>query len=244
MHRIIEKTALLIAPRLGKFDKAVEAFRQSYDISERLEEERGQAMVLNSLGGVYQRQGKFDDAVKSFTQSAEIGERLGDNRHLAMVYTAWGSALLRQNQPAQAFVKLKRSFTIDEKMKNKRGMEIVTPQLCQALQQVGRDKKAASFCKRALSIASNNPKLLALQKRLNQPRLTGTIKFIKPSRDGNHSFGYITMDDGSDDVRFDSRYVDLNGLAKDVRVAVEVRTNRYGGRVARNLHKLAESSSD
>ena len=33
-------------------------------------------MVLNSLGGVLQRQGKFDEAVEAFQRSYEISERL------------------------------------------------------------------------------------------------------------------------------------------------------------------------
>jgi hypothetical protein len=49
-----------------------------------------------------------------------------------------------------------------------------------------------------------NRKLLTLQKSLQQPLLTGTITFIKPSKD-----------DGSKDVCFDFRYVDISGLNKD-----------------------------
>ncbi|MGB5686830.1 MAG: hypothetical protein WBM35_13525, partial [Candidatus Electrothrix sp.] len=79
-----------------------------------------------------------------------------------------------------------------------------------------------------------------LQKDLERPQLTGTIKFIRPARDGDHHFGYIIMDDGNEDVRFDSRYTDITGLATNVRVAVEVKINRYGGRVARSLHRLTE----
>ena len=160
-----------------------------------------------------------------------------------MVFFSWGKALLQHGQPQAACVKLEQSFAIDEKLKDKVGLGIVTPQLCQALRQLGRHSEALSFCTRALAVAPANRKLLALHKSLQEPLLTGTIKFIKPSRDGDHSFGYITMDDHSEDLRFDSRYVDISGLTKDTRVAVQVRTNRWGKRQAQSLHKIAGTSS-
>ncbi|MCI5126086.1 MAG: tetratricopeptide repeat protein, partial [Candidatus Electrothrix sp. AR5] len=223
--------------RQRKFDDAVEAFRQSYDLSKN---ERGQAMVLNSLGGVYQRQGKFEEAVRAFQESYDIGKTLGDERHLAMVTTSWGRALLKQNNPEQALDLLEQGFTIDEKMKNRRGLGMVTPLLCQTLRQLGRAGEAAVFCKRALNIVPKNEHLLVLQKDLERPQLTGTVKFVRPARYGDQLFGYITMDDGNEDVRFDSRYVDITGLETGSRVAVEVNTNRWGSRVARSLHILAD----
>lgn len=87
--------------------------------------------------------------------------------------------------------------------------------------------------------APGNAKLLALQRsQEEQPLLVGTVKFISPAKDGGHSFGYLSMDDGGADVRFDSRYVDISDLSKGARVAAEVRINRYGGRVAARLTQI------
>ena len=156
-----------------------------------------------------------------------------------MIAFSWGRALLEHGQPEAALAKLEQSFAIDATLKDKVGLAIVTPLLCQALRQLGREQEAADRCARALAVAPGNAKLLALQRsREEQPLLVGTVKFISPAKDGGHSFGYLSMDDGGADVRVDSRHVDISGLSKGVRVAAEVRTNRYGGRVAARLTKI------
>jgi tetratricopeptide (TPR) repeat protein len=65
-----------VLQRQGKFDQAVSAFQKSYDISERLDDDRSLAMVLNSLGGVLQRQGKFDEAVSAIQKRYDKCKRL------------------------------------------------------------------------------------------------------------------------------------------------------------------------
>lgn len=53
-------------------------------------------MVLNSLGGVLQRQGKFDEAVDAFQRSYDLLTKLGDERGQAMVLSRLGSVAQRE----------------------------------------------------------------------------------------------------------------------------------------------------
>jgi tetratricopeptide (TPR) repeat protein len=230
--------------RLGRFEEAVAAFTKSAEIGETLGDQRHLAMVLNSLGGVFQRLGQFDKAVAAFTKSYELAFFFDDKRGQAMISFSWGRALLEQNQPEQAVLLLERSFHFDEKMKDRVGLAIVTPLLCQALRQVGRTGEAADRCARALAAAPGDRKLLALEESLRQPQLTGTVKFISPAKDGGHSFGYITMDDGGEDVRFDSRYVDISGLSKGTRVAAEITADRWGNRLARQVTVIGAAAKE
>uniref|UniRef100_UPI0040562F3F NB-ARC domain-containing protein n=1 Tax=Candidatus Electronema sp. TaxID=2698783 RepID=UPI0040562F3F len=109
------------------------------------------------------------------------------------------------------------------------------------LAQTGRNKFVRqACCKYALDIAPDNAKLLALQECFSKSRFTGTVKFIRPSCQRNQLYGYIEMDDGSTDVRFNSDYVDITGLEKGTRVAVEVNRDIWGNKVALNLNRLAE----
>jgi len=73
----------------------VDAFQSSAAIEEELGNLQGQAMVLNSLGGVFQRQGKFDEAVDAFQRSYAISEKLDDERSLAMVLNSLGGVFQR-----------------------------------------------------------------------------------------------------------------------------------------------------
>jgi len=88
----------MVFQRQGKFDAAVEAFQQSAEIEERLGNQRGEAMVLNSLGGVYQRQGRFHEAVRVLQQSAGIEDLLGNQPGLAMVLNSLGGVFQRQGK--------------------------------------------------------------------------------------------------------------------------------------------------
>src|SRR3712207_6881853 len=51
--------------------------RRSYEISEGLNDEQSLAMVLNSVGGVLQRQGKFDEAAVALRRSYGLLVKLG-----------------------------------------------------------------------------------------------------------------------------------------------------------------------
>ena len=119
-------------------DEAVDAFRKSYAISEELEDDRSLAMVLNSLGGVLQRQGKFDEAVDAFRRSYELLLELGDSRGQAMVLNSLGGVLQRQGKLAESFEAFRISIAIGEKLRDRRHLAMVHTSFGRALLRTDR----------------------------------------------------------------------------------------------------------
>ena len=149
--------------------EAVETFRKSRRLLLQLGDKRGQAMVLNSLGGALQRQGKPEEAYDAFRESIRIGEELRDRRHLAMVHTSFGRALLRTDRVAAA-EELRAGFEIDFALGNKKGVGIVAPLLVETLLKLGRRTEAAEICDRALRLIPNDERLLRLKADLDRNR--------------------------------------------------------------------------
>ncbi|MDP2833067.1 MAG: tetratricopeptide repeat protein [Pseudomonadota bacterium] len=100
----------------GKQDEARQAFEESLVIERRLKNERGEAMVLNSLGGVLRDQGRMDEARQSFEDSLVIERRLKDERGEAMVLNSLGWWYREQGDPARALQMLYESEEINRRL--------------------------------------------------------------------------------------------------------------------------------
>jgi len=198
-------------------------------------------MVLNSLGGVYQRQGKFEEAVQAFQRSLDLGKRM--ETHRAMVLSSWGKALLEHGQPWPAIEKLKASFEIEERLRKIVGLQIVTSSLIRALTQVDLREEAQQYMDRALAIAPEDRRLLRLKEQFAQMypvnseivRKKGSIKRIlrKPA---GYLYGFITPDDGSAVIYFGEDQVDaslLSRLTEGQHVDIEVEMAVRGPRARR-----------
>ncbi len=105
------------AQSLGNLDEARDALEQSLEIERRLKNERGEAMVLNSLGGVLRDLGRMDEARDAFEQSLEIGRRLKDERQEAAVLNNLGWWFREQGEPEMALEMLDEYRRICKKLK-------------------------------------------------------------------------------------------------------------------------------
>jgi tetratricopeptide (TPR) repeat protein len=227
--------------RQGKFEEAAQALRESQAISEELKDQRSLAMVLNSLGGVYQRQGKFEEAVEAFQRSFALGKEA--DTHRTMVLTSWGKALLDHGQPEEAVEKLKASFEIEERLRKVQGLRMVMSSLVRALTIMGQTEEAQLYCRRALTIAPDDKRLLKIQQQLSEPHQVssqtlpkvGQIKRVIRNLAG-YLYGFIIPDDGSEDIYFGESQVDaplLSQLAEGLYVNVEVERTARGPRARR-----------
>lgn len=61
-----------------KTSEALELYRQSIEISERLNDLQGKSAAINNLGRVYFTRGEYERALTLYRESLEIKERLGD----------------------------------------------------------------------------------------------------------------------------------------------------------------------
>ncbi len=82
-------------------------------------------MVLNSLGGVLQRQGKFDEAVDAFQRSYDLLVKVGDDHGKAMVLNSLGGVLQRQGKFDEAVSAFQKSYDISERLDNKLSLAMV-----------------------------------------------------------------------------------------------------------------------
>ena len=131
---------------LGNYASATDTLSPVKGLISDLERDAGrdriEAMYLNSLGGVLQRQGKFDQAVDAFQGSAGIEQRLGNQRGQAMVLNSLGGVLQRQGKFDQAVDAFQRSCDLEVKLGDDRGQAMVLNSLGGVLQRQGKFDKA------------------------------------------------------------------------------------------------------
>jgi tetratricopeptide (TPR) repeat protein len=110
---------------------------------------RATAMLLNSLGGVFQRLGRFDDAVSALQRSAAIEEQLGNSRGLSKVFNSLGGVLQRRGAFDKAAEMFRRSAAIDQQSENRRGEAMTLNSLGGVLQRQGDFKGAVDAFRRS-----------------------------------------------------------------------------------------------
>jgi tetratricopeptide (TPR) repeat protein len=234
LHRVVELSYSLDDPqqeaialhRIGgvleqqqKWHEAEIFLRRSYDLSQKIKDRKGQAMILNSLGQVFSKQQgaeKYKLAFMYFRESIKLGKELDDQPHLAQVHTAMGQALLRNKETEKAVLQLIQGFEIDEKSKNRSGLGKVTQYLTEALEKLGKRDDALAYCKRALAISPNHQKLQKLYDRLSTPKTLkqGTVKHIRYNAQQGVYWGHITPIDRTADIYFREGFIDSDCIAQ------------------------------
>ncbi|MEA2604628.1 MAG: hypothetical protein QOF89_5620 [Acidobacteriota bacterium] len=91
---------------LGRLDEARAAFERSLEIRRALNDQHGEAMVLNSLGGVLRDLGRPEEARAAFERSLEILRALNDKRGEAMVLNSLGWLFRELGDPDGALDRL------------------------------------------------------------------------------------------------------------------------------------------
>jgi cold shock CspA family protein len=204
-----------VLQRLGRFEEAAGVLQRSYELSVAQGDESGQAMVLNSLGGVLQRLGKVKESDNAFASSIALGEKLSDRLHLAKVHTAYGKALVSRRDLTPAVDQLLEGFHLDEEARNKRGIAIIAPVLVQTLRRLGAEREASEIIQRALAIApgSRAIELLATLApgdgeidSAAELSVSGRIKRILVPL-GRTGYGFLTRDDDGSDAYFSEQAI-------------------------------------
>ncbi len=143
----------VIAGKLPKAEEALQVAKQELaNVTTGRQLDHLESMVLNSLGGVLQRQGKFDDAVDAFQRSYELLVKLGDDRGQAMVLNSLGGVLQRQGKFDDAVDAFQRSYELEIKLGNEPGQAKALTSLGSVFQRQGELDKSIMTLKNALSI--------------------------------------------------------------------------------------------
>ena len=132
----------------GEFDAAEQALQEAektaFAIDNNWEQQRALAMVLNSLGGVYQRQGKFEDAIGAFQRSYLLLVDIQDEHGQAMVLNSLGSVHQRQGRFDEAVHAFEQSHTLLVAVGDERGKAMVLNSLGGVYHRRGQFDKAIS----------------------------------------------------------------------------------------------------
>ncbi len=99
---------------LGRLEEARTAFETSLEINRAIKNQRGEAMVLNSLGGVLRDLGHLDEARTAFETSLEIFRSLKDQRSEAIVLNSLGWLHRELGDPKEALEFLSMRRRIDK----------------------------------------------------------------------------------------------------------------------------------
>ncbi|NEO99684.1 MAG: tetratricopeptide repeat protein [Symploca sp. SIO2E9] len=215
--------------------------RRSYDSYQKINDKRGQAIILNSLGQLLSQQvgeDKFKLALMYFRESVKLGEALDYQSHLGRVCTAMGRTFLRHGDIEEAVIKFAQSFEINENLGNLSGINRVIHELTYALVELSRGDEALAYCKRALAVDPENQSLQELNTKISSQQIInlnslkqGSVKFIRYDTQKEFHWGYIISNDGSNDIYFHEAFIGsecISQLKKGTLVEVEVRQTPKG----------------
>ncbi|MFX1515040.1 MAG: tetratricopeptide repeat protein [Promethearchaeota archaeon] len=103
----------------GQHKLALEQYRQSFIIYEKLNNLRGVGINLSCIGSVYQESGKLDLALEYKQNAIQILEEIGDQRNFAKTLQHIGEIYTSKGELSLAFEYAQRSLVIFEELGSK-----------------------------------------------------------------------------------------------------------------------------
>ena len=103
----------------GNFDRALDQYRQSFVIYEKIKNRRGVGINLSSIGSVYQEQGNLDLALEYKQNAIQILEEIGDQRNFALALQNIGEIYTSKGELSLAFDYAQRSLAVFEELGSK-----------------------------------------------------------------------------------------------------------------------------
>jgi tetratricopeptide (TPR) repeat protein len=138
--------------RMKKFDEAITALQQSYNIRKALGDNQSLAVVLNSLGGVYRRQRRYHEALKAFQESLAIGQEEGMHAHVAEVLNSLGVIHLHLKKPDEAITALQESYNLLVTLGDEMGQAKSLNSLGKAYLQLNKLDEAVEASQKSVAI--------------------------------------------------------------------------------------------
>jgi tetratricopeptide (TPR) repeat protein/energy-coupling factor transporter ATP-binding protein EcfA2 len=142
----------LLANSRGKLDSAEEYYKESLDISRKIEDHHGQASSLLKLGTVLSRRNKLETAEKHFEESLEIFHEFDDRNGQASSYNNLGLIAQNRGELEAAEEYFEKSFDLHNKIGDRRGQARNLTNLANIAQNRGDLDTAENYNKRSLGI--------------------------------------------------------------------------------------------
>ncbi len=112
----------ILARHQGEYEKAVKYNEESLRLSREIQDEKGIALSLNSLGNVANDLGKYEQAQKFYEESLSLNHEISDKRTVASSLNNLGNVAIHQGYFEQARKFYEDSLTLQRKISDKRGI--------------------------------------------------------------------------------------------------------------------------
>jgi tetratricopeptide (TPR) repeat protein len=137
----------------GNYDQALEAYRKSLEIFQRIGDQRGIADTLNNAANVRAERGDYEQALEGHRRCLEILQRIGDQRGMAMTLNNAATVHAERGDYEQALEGYRKSLELREKIGDQRGMAETLKNLGWAHEEHGDRDLALDCVERSLRIA-------------------------------------------------------------------------------------------
>ena len=106
---------------LGQYEKAIDYYQRSLDLSKEINDRQGEANSLNNLGEVDQSFGQYEKAIHYHQQSLDIKKNIGDRQGIAHSLGGLGLAYNSLGQYQKAIEYYQQSLTIKKEIGDRSG---------------------------------------------------------------------------------------------------------------------------
>lgn len=140
---------------LGTLEDARKAFERCLEISRTLGDPNGEAIALNNIGAICEREGKYLEAQGYYERSLNIRETLGERAEIANALNNIAGALYWQQRWDEALNTFQRVLDMYNVLNDRLGQARTELNVGAVHENIGKDQEALQAYHRSLAIYSN-----------------------------------------------------------------------------------------
>ncbi|MEH2141859.1 tetratricopeptide repeat protein [Nostoc sp.] len=138
---------------LGQYQRAIEFFQQSLDISREIGDRNGEGISLIGLGNAYYSLGQYQQAIEFYQQSLEISREIGGRNGEGNSLNNLGNAYNSLGEYQRAIEFLQQSLDISREIGDRNGKGSSLMNLGNAYYSLGQYQQAIEFYQQSLEIS-------------------------------------------------------------------------------------------
>jgi tetratricopeptide (TPR) repeat protein len=137
----------------GRYEQALERYREALEIFERLDDPAHAGLLLNSIGATLRPLGRLDEAAETLTRALELHERSGEETLRGHALALLGDTAIEQGDTETALARYRESLELRRRIGDRRGEGWMRYGLARALLANGERERAEENAALAASIA-------------------------------------------------------------------------------------------
>ena len=153
----------------GEYQQALEKYKKSMVIKEKLGDQSGIAYTLHLIGMIHQDKGEYQQALKKYLKSMEIEEKLRDQRGIARTLHQIANVYYLKGDYEQALEMYQQSMEIEEKLGDQSGIAKALHNIANVYYLKGDYEQALKKYQKSMKIE---------EKRGDQKGIAGTLHNI------------------------------------------------------------------